>query len=120
MKFLVVDDIDAIRAILSLTISMMRPDAQVSQAANAKEAIELIKRETIDVVVSDYDMPGGNGGELFKYIRTNRPSIKFILASSHLPNELEEFRGCAELLSLLKPFTKADVAEALAKLEALE
>ncbi len=43
--------------------------AQVIRAKDGDEAIELIQKETPDLVVLDLDMPGKDGGEVFEMIR---------------------------------------------------
>lgn len=43
--------------------------AQVIRARDGDEAIELIQKETPDLVVLDLDMPGKDGGEVFEMIR---------------------------------------------------
>ena len=32
----------------------------------------------IDIVISDYYMPGGDGGQLYQWLKENRPDIPFL------------------------------------------
>lgn len=41
----------------------------LTEACDGKEAIALLQRETVDLVVTDYNMPEVNGAELTEYIR---------------------------------------------------
>ena len=52
---------------------------QVDTVLSAEEAMEKLKKEKYDVVVSDYQMPGKNGLEFLKALRTNGNSVPFIM-----------------------------------------
>ena len=52
-------------------------------ASCAAEAREIIEKETIDIVLSDIEMPGENGLELNEWIAARYPSIIRILLTSH-------------------------------------
>ena len=46
---------------------------------SAPEAIDLLKKEQFDAIVSDYQMPGMDGIEFLKYVREHHGHIPFIL-----------------------------------------
>ena len=46
---------------------------------SAPEAIDLLKKEQFDAIVSDYQMPGMDGIEFLKYVREHYGHIPFIL-----------------------------------------
>jgi DNA-binding NtrC family response regulator len=48
-------------------------------AENGKEALHLLREEKIDLVISDYQMPGMDGKELVLRINKFRPSLPLIL-----------------------------------------
>ena len=75
--FLVVDDFDPMRTV---TIGQLHDLGanHVLSAANASEALNLLKSERVDIVLSDWNMPGMSGLELLKTVRRN-PQL------SHLP-----------------------------------
>ena len=54
-----------------------------AEAANAKEAIEILKKENIDVVFTDVYMPGIDGIQLAEYINTNYPNIGVVIMSNY-------------------------------------
>ncbi len=68
IKVLVVDDEEDLREILSEDFANV--GATVFTAKNGREAFEIVKRESPEVVLSDVRMPGGDGVELLKQIRT--------------------------------------------------
>ena len=51
----------------------------VRTATEPSATLEILERERIDCVVSEYDMPGLNGLELLERVRANHPDIPFIL-----------------------------------------
>lgn len=61
-------------------------DHEVILAANGREAVDLLKEQSFDVVLSDVDMPYMSGFDLFNWIRAERPDLvkKFILTSASL------------------------------------
>lgn len=57
-----------------------RRDFDVHLAASAKEAMELLSREPMHVVISDQRMPGENGAELLAQVKDKHPSaIRMLL-----------------------------------------
>jgi DNA-binding response OmpR family regulator len=53
--------------------------ATVFQAVNGQLAFQIIESNSIDLVLSDVQMPVMNGFELLKKIRANNSSIPFVL-----------------------------------------
>ncbi len=52
-------------------------------AANAEQALDLIERESIQLVISDFKMPGMNGVELLREIKKRKPGILRIMLTGH-------------------------------------
>lgn len=56
----------------------------VRLAANAREALDVVKRERFDLVLSDIVMPGGmNGVELARAIRADKPGLPILLVTGY-------------------------------------
>lgn len=68
MNILVVDDAAEIRAYLKGVLSA-RPHV-IFEASDGSSACELIERNRIDIVLTDWMMPGMNGIELIEWIRS--------------------------------------------------
>jgi len=72
MKYniLIVDDEPLARIGLSGLVCENFPDFEIgSTAANGNEAIEILKKETFDLVITDIKMPAADGFDILTYIQ---------------------------------------------------
>jgi putative nucleotidyltransferase with HDIG domain len=105
---LVVDDDRAIRDVLveCLTDSGYRCE----EACDGVEALEKIRGNGFDLVVSDIDMPGMDGVELLREIKTLRPDTEIILLTGivDVDTAIQSMRlGASDYLT--KPFNLTEV-----------
>ncbi|HZA53557.1 MAG TPA: response regulator [Candidatus Udaeobacter sp.] len=56
---------------------------QVDCAGNGYEALELLTKNSFDLVLSDISMPGIDGYELLSHVRASFPSIPVILMTGN-------------------------------------
>ena len=69
-KILVADDSPTTRSLIVSTLEALG-DYDVSEAANGFEALRMLPREKVDLVITDINMPDINGLELVRFIRGN-------------------------------------------------
>ena len=82
IRLLVADDDPAVRLVLSALISR-HPDLElVGEAEDATQAIELASHRRPDVVVLDFDMPGGGGVVASMAIRDANPTTRVVALSA--------------------------------------
>lgn len=74
-KILVVDDEVQIRGLLRRFLT--RQDYKVIEAANGEKALELLKKESIDLILLDAKMPKLNGFEVCKRVKADE-RVRFI------------------------------------------
>src|SRR5512139_1074827 len=79
-SILVVDDENAVRH--SMTSWFRKDGYDVSAAANAAEALHLMRERTFDVVLLDIRMPGMDGMELQEHIHNVDPKIAVIMITA--------------------------------------
>jgi CheY-like chemotaxis protein len=108
---LLVDDEDLVRA---ATGEMMRDlGHSVVEASGALEALERLDGGLkVDVVVTDYMMPGMDGGALARRIAETRPDIAVLLITGYTGPT----NDVMHLPRLSKPFGQSELAAALAGL----
>ncbi len=80
-NILIVDDEELLRKLLTRIISL--EGFTVTAAGNLKAAIDVLKRQPIDVVLCDVRLPDGNGVEFVKTVKNNFPSLEIILLTAY-------------------------------------
>lgn len=82
MKILYAEDNDNLRDIIAMAIEAELAH-EVIEVSSGNSAIHYLKENhDINLVISDYNMPDGNGGKLYEYVKANCQHIPFILVSS--------------------------------------
>jgi CheY-like chemotaxis protein len=79
ITILCVDDEETNRILRKLILQ--KQGYQVVMAASGEEALEVLDRANIDLVLSDLMMPGMTGTELTKSVKAVRPTMPVILIS---------------------------------------
>ena len=92
ITILCVDDEETPRTLRSLILQ--KQGYKVVTAASGAEALELLNRANIDLVLSDQMMPGMTGTELTKSVKAMRPAMPVILISG--VNEIPEDASYAD------------------------
>ena len=102
MKILIVDDEPDILDIIAEEFSCHGHDVFISTSGN--KAIELLKKEKFDFVVSDFKMPNGNGLDILKFVNMmdEKPIFFFVSGQSDLSIENCIKLGARQFFS--KPF----------------
>lgn len=113
LTILVVDDEEDIRLILQRILTAQR--AEVALAANGFEALELLRRMPIDVVLSDIKMPGLGGFQLFEEVkRLPRPPVFVLITGGvELTHDQQVLIHQHRLKVIPKPFNLEQVLETM-------
>jgi DNA-binding NtrC family response regulator len=113
MKLMLVDDEERFLTTTSKLIS--RKGYQVVTAVSGAEAIEKLLTESVHVVILDVKMPGMDGIETLKAIKSRFPLVEVIMLTGHATVEtaVEGLKSGATDY-LMKP---ADIGELLQKAE---
>ncbi len=115
MKILVVDDSRAMRRIVSRTIRQAGYDGhEIFEAENGREALEVVKAENPDLILSDWHMPEMTGIEFLRALNAEGIEIPFGFVTSESTSEMVDMATESGALFLLaKPFTAEDMGQVL-------
>jgi two-component system chemotaxis response regulator CheY len=87
LNVLLVDDIPAVRDILSQMLFNLGVGGRIDEAGDGQEAWDLLQNHTYDVVICDIYMPRVDGLELRQRIRTSPhyKNLPFLLITGEVP-----------------------------------
>ena len=105
---LIVDDEQSIREILMEALADV--GYQTLDSANGEEALVVIERNPVDVVLTDIEMPAMNGFQLLEQVRERHPDIDVVMATGVLDAQVAVNairQGAADYVT--KPFNFDEV-----------
>jgi two-component system response regulator (stage 0 sporulation protein F) len=114
-RVLVVDDAGEVVALCVNLLQSLGYGARGATRGDA--ALDLLRRESFDLVIVDYRMPGMNGFELLEQARVVRPEALFLLLTGFGTADVvgdATARGFHAVL--LKPFRRDDLRDAVARM----
>ena len=102
-RILVVDDERSMRDFVSILLRKNGHD--VETAENGEVAIERIRNESFDLVITDLKMPGSGGLEVLEQVKNQDPSSQVILMTAFATTDtaVEAMKLCARDY-ITKPF----------------
>lgn len=108
-KILIVDDNENILEVVRMRLESV--GYEVSTAANARDALDLVKDAPFDLVITDLKMTERNGIQLMEDIQLVNPEIPVIILTAHgsIENAVEAMKKGAYSY-LTKPFNDNDLA----------
>ena len=113
MKIVIVDDTNFSLQVVVKMVRHKYKDDDVLTFLDPREAMEEIRENGADLLISDIEMPNIMGTELARTVREHNPDIKIILMSGDIPAEKIDAPHDA---FLAKPFGIKELCEAVEKL----
>jgi two-component system, NtrC family, nitrogen regulation response regulator NtrX len=110
---LIVDDDETDRLLMRTILA--EAGHELALAANGEEALKLYLRHPIEVVVTDLQMPRGDGIELIEALRGLDPDASIVAVSGHSKSKLQVAQLAGARLTLQKPLTKDALIDAVEK-----
>jgi DNA-binding NtrC family response regulator len=110
---LIVDDDESDRLLMRGILAAA--DHELYFASNGEEAMKLYLRNPIDVVVTDIQMPRGDGIELITALLGMDPDASIVAVSGQSPHKLQVAQLAGARMILTKPLTKERLTEAVEK-----
>lgn len=114
-QVLLVDDEITLLTLLKRGLSGYSDRFSVLTAENGKQAVEIMNKETISVLVTDLSMPVMNGFELLSFAMEHFPGLPCIAMTAHDVSKMKQTLPKGLLGVMPKPFSIPDMAAAILK-----
>ena len=112
-RILITEDSPTMRSLLISTIETL-DGFEIVEAASGFEALRLLPRDKIDLIITDINMPDINGLELISYVKNN-PNYQdiplFIISTESSDKDLEKGLALGANEYLVKPFDPLKLQE---------
>jgi two-component system chemotaxis response regulator CheY len=119
-NILIVDDSLMARTFIARALEMAGLSlSQLHQATNGQEALDLLQREWVDLVLTDINMPDMNGDELVRRMRATDllKSIPVVIVSTDCSERrMAEMTAAGVQGYLTKPVTPEDLKATVERL----
>ncbi|MGO8046312.1 PAS domain S-box protein [Rhizobium johnstonii] len=112
LRIVAVDDDGLV--LMNTTLMLEDLGHTVFEAMAGPEALDILRKEQVDLVICDHAMPRMTGAQLAQAIRSEWPDMPIILATGYA--EIPEGAGIVDLPRLGKPFSQAQLAEAISRI----
>ncbi|WP_392712932.1 PAS domain S-box protein [Rhizobium ruizarguesonis] len=112
LRIVAVDDDGLV--LMNTTLMLEDLGHTVFEAMGGPEALDILRKQQVDLVICDHAMPRMTGAQLAEAIRSEWPDMPIILATGYA--EIPEGAGIVDLPRLGKPFSQAQLAEAISRI----
>jgi two-component system chemotaxis response regulator CheY len=116
--FLVVDDSPTIKMLVKRVLENKIGAKIIHMAGDGREALDILKKEKVDFILSDWEMPHVSGDELLFQVRQNADwkNIPFIMMTSHGGKDFIMTAVQSGVTHyLVKPFTAGEMEDRIRK-----
>ncbi|HKJ42212.1 MAG TPA: response regulator [Sunxiuqinia sp.] len=113
-KILIAEDVESNYLYLNAVLSKIK--AKIFWAKNGKEAIEIFRKEPLDLILMDLQMPEMNGYEATQIIKAERPDLPIVAQTAFAMSDDREKAleaGCDDYLA--KPIKSKDLLNTVEK-----
>ena len=114
-RILLVDDDENLRSVVKLALT--GAGFEVYEAIEGKAALEFLKTQEVDLVLTDILMPGMEGAEFIYNLRSHRPGLRVVAMSGGgrlLPADcLNLARMLGATRTIAKPFSIEQLLEVI-------
>ncbi len=106
---LIVDDEPKVGFFLKKSLELSQDNCRVSTARSGKQALEVLEKSEVNLLITDLRMPGISGLELIRRVRESSPQTRTILITAYGSDEVQvEARRLEVYRYVAKPFNVRD------------
>lgn len=116
LRILVVDDEPDVREAVANLLETFLEHATVHQASSGGEGLDVVRNEALDLILTDFKMPGMNGAQFLDQALAMRPGTPSIMLTAFDKEALQSLgaRGGGHPPPILhKPFEAEDLLDAV-------
>jgi two-component system chemotaxis response regulator CheY len=114
---LIADDSATMRAMLVAVVEELG-DYRIVEASSGFEALRLLPRDHVDLILTDINMPDINGLELISYLRANanyKNIPVFIISTEGSAKDVEKGKQLGADEYVVKPFSPVALQQLISK-----
>ncbi len=116
LNILVCDDSKVSRIMSSGLLRKLAPGCVIQEAANTDEALAVLARGGVQLLVLDHNMPGRSGLDLAEELRSSQPDLRIALLTANVQEATQQRAAAAGVQFFGKPITQAVIAAILSQL----
>ena len=114
IRVVVADDHPVVREGMIANVNPQRDMTVIAEASNGTEAVEVVKRESPDIVLLDLRMPGMDGLEVIAQLKTmNLPSKVIIVTTFESDEDVHRSIKAGACGYLLKDSSREEILDAI-------
>ncbi len=116
-KILYIDPCNSVRKLVR--ILLQKAGCEVIEAISAEEAMTILSRLNIALIITDLNIPGMNGIELTQALQSRMPQLRppILLLTSHLDAAVQKKARAAGIEEwLAKPFDSQNLIQTVTRL----
>jgi|GEM_PF-6148412 len=114
LNILLVDDLSLVRKGVAALLMELPETGMIHEAGDGLEAIALLTRESVDLVLIELDIPGIDGFATTKIIKKEFPAVKVIALTSHNDfNSMLQMNAYGSDCFLMKSISLSDLQKAI-------
>jgi CheY-like chemotaxis protein len=103
---LIVDDSKLARIVAGKALAALQPDWNRVEAANADDALAIVRDRRVDLALLDFNMPGKDGLELAAELRSFRPDMPIAVITANVQDEVIARARAVNAAFVGKPVTE--------------
>ena len=115
IRVLIADDIGAVRAVVrNLLVSLEVSEMTISEAPDGATALQIIRDENPELVITDWNMPDASGIDVLKAVRQQSSTVPVLmLTSNNRRSEVIDAARAGATDYILKPFSRPQLVAKL-------
>lgn len=107
---LIVDDSKLARMVATKALAKLRPDWACVEAVDAKQAVDALQTQDVDISLIDLNMPGEGGLALAADLRRQRPNMPIAVVTANIQDEIVARVRELDATFVPKPLTEEALA----------